>query len=279
MPFFRGSSSTGGGAADDDVRGAWPTSIGVPEMLELHRYCLLVSSGCRLPRNWKIDADGHATPGPGATEEELRNHSGGRHNIEGRKRFWCGNDYWEVMAAFRLAAAGETPDLTGRSGRLRAPPPPHDRHRHGGGHGVHPAPAPAPAAAPSPPGIDLPPEQFILREDGDPDDTPGYHVAVRASEAAAAAAEAMEAAEITAAIQAAEAAQQAAMAAPEWQQVLPEWQQEWEQAPAEWQQAPAEEEDSDDDPVDWDDLANRSSSDDDGGDGPAVIDLVDSDNK
>ena len=118
----------------------------------------------------------------------------------------------------------------------------------------------------------MPPEQVILREDGDPDDTPGYHVAVRASEAAAAAAEAMEAAEIAAAIQAAEAVQQAAMAAPEWQH-------EWEQAPAEWQQAPAEEEDSDDDPVDWDDLANRSSSDDNGGDGPAMIDLVDSDNE
>ena len=118
----------------------------------------------------------------------------------------------------------------------------------------------------------MPPEQVILREDGDPDDTPGYHVAVRASEAAAAAAEAMEAAEIAAAIQAAEAAQQAAMAALEWQQVPPEWQQEWEQAPA-------EEEDSNDDPVDWDDLANRSSSNDDGGDGPAVIDLVDSDNE
>ncbi|VAI69437.1 unnamed protein product [Triticum turgidum subsp. durum] len=269
MSFFRGSSSIGGGAADDDVPSAWPTSIGVPETLELHRYCLLVPSGCRLPRNWKIDADHYATPGPSATEEELRNHSGGRHNIEGRKRFWCGKDYWEVMAAFRLGAAGESPDLTGRSGRLRAPPPPHDRHRRGGGHGVHRALAPAPAAAPLPPGIDLPPEQVILREDGDPDDTPGYHVAVRASEAAAAAAEAMEAAEIAAAIQ---AAQQAGMA-------VPEWQQEWEQAPAEWQQASAEEEDSDDDPVDWDDLANRSSSDDDGGDIPAVIDLVDSDNE
>ncbi|KAM3293074.1 hypothetical protein ACQJBY_036573 [Aegilops geniculata] len=283
MSFFRGSSSTGGGGSADDVPSAWPTSIGVPETLELHRYCLPVPPGCRHPRNWKIDADGYATPGPGATEEEIRNHSGGRHNIEGRHQFWCGKDYWEVMAAFCLAAAGETPDLTGRSGRLRAPPPPHDRHRRGGVHGVHPAPAPAP---PSPPGIDLPPEQVILREDGDPDDTPGYHVAVRASEAAAAAAEAMEAAEIAAAIQAAEAAQQAEMAArqadmaePEWQQVPPEWQQEWQQAPAEWQQAPAEEEDSDDDPVDWDDLANRSSSDDDGGDGPAVIDLVDCDNE
>ncbi|XBH82911.1 hypothetical protein VPH35_071463 [Triticum aestivum] len=273
MAFFGGSSSTGGGAADD-APGAWPTSIGGPETEELHHYCLPVPPGCRLPRNWKIDAEGFATLGPGATEEELRNHSGGRQNIEGRKRFWRGKDYWEVMAAFRLAAAGETPDLTGRSGRLRAPPPPQYRRRRGGGHGVYPARAPAPAAPPSPPGIELPPEQVILREDGDPDDTPGYHVALRASEAAAAAAEALEAAEIADAIQAAEAAQQAAMAALEWQQVPPEWQQEWQQAPA-----AAEEEDSDDDPIDWDDLANRSSSDDDGGDGPAVIDLVNSDDE
>ncbi|VAI10716.1 unnamed protein product [Triticum turgidum subsp. durum] len=269
MAFFGGSSSTGGGAADDAL-GAWPTSIGGPETEELHHYCLPVPSGCCLARNWKIDAEGFATLGPGATEEELRNHSGGRHNIEGRKRFWRGKDYWEVMAAFRLAAAGETPDLTGRSGRLRAPPPPQYRRRRGGGHGVYPARAPAPAAPPLPPGIELPPEQVILREDGDPDDTPGYHVALRASEAAAAAAEATEAAEIADAIQAAEAAQQAAMVAPEWQQVPPEWQQ----APA-----AAEEEDSDNDPIDWDDLANRSSSDDDGGDGPAVIDLVNSDDE
>ena len=205
MAFYRGSSSTGGGGDDDDKPGAWPTSIGVPETVELHRYCLLVPPGCRLPRNWKIDAEGFATLGPGATEEELRNHSGGRHNIEGRKRFWRGKDYWEVMAAFRLAAAGETPDLTGRSGRLRAPPPPQYRRRRGGGHGVHPATAPAPAAPPSPPEIELPPEQVILREDGAPDDTPGYHVALRASEAAttAAAAAVREAAEVAAAIDAA----------------------------------------------------------------------------
>nr|XP_020195072.1 36.4 kDa proline-rich protein-like [Aegilops tauschii subsp. strangulata]XP_040253467.1 36.4 kDa proline-rich protein-like [Aegilops tauschii subsp. strangulata] len=50
MAFFRGSSSTGGGG-DDDKPGAWPTSIGVPETVELHRYCLPVPPGCRLPRN------------------------------------------------------------------------------------------------------------------------------------------------------------------------------------------------------------------------------------
>nr|XP_020168647.1 cytochrome c1-like [Aegilops tauschii subsp. strangulata] len=186
------------------------------------------------------------------------------------------------MAAFRLAAAGVTPDLTGTSGRLRAPPPPLDRHGRAGGHGAHPAAAPAPAAPPLPPEFELPPEQVVLHEDGDPDDTPGYHMALRASEAAAAAAAAArEAAEVAAAIKAAEAmaVEQAAMAPAEWQQAPPEWQQAWQQPAAEWQLAPAEvaEEAADDGLVDWDDVANRSSSDDDGGDGPVVVDLVDSD--
>nr|XP_020191857.1 vegetative cell wall protein gp1-like [Aegilops tauschii subsp. strangulata] len=260
MAFYRGSTSAGAAADDGGVPGSFPTSLGVPETEELHRYCLL-----------KIDADGYPTPGPGATEEELRSHSGGRHNTLGRHNFWRGKDYWEVITAFRLAAAGVTPDLTGGSGRLRAPPPPRDRRGRADHRGAYPAAAPVPTAPPSPPELELPPEQVILREDGDPDDTPGYHVALRASEAASAAS-AREATEVAAAIEAAEAmaAEQVAMAPAEWQQPPPEWQQEWQPPPPEWQQQPAEVED--DDPVDWDDLANRSSS-----DGPVVVDLGDSD--
>ena len=52
---------------------------------------------------------------------------------------------------------------------------------------------------------EVPPEQFVLREDGDPDDSPGLLVAMRASPATAAAtavaAAARKEAEITAAIQ------------------------------------------------------------------------------
>nr|XP_020175783.1 proline-rich receptor-like protein kinase PERK10 [Aegilops tauschii subsp. strangulata] len=227
MAFYRGSSSSVG--ADDGIPGSWPTSLGEPETEELHRYCFLVPPGCRIPRNWKIDADGYSTPGPGTSEEELRSHSGGRHNAIGRRNFWRGKDYWEVIAAFRLAAAGVTPDLMGGSGRLRAPPPPPDRRRRAGRHGAHPPAAPAPTAPPSSPELELSPEQVILREDGDPNDTPGYHVALRASEAAAA----REAAEVAAAIEAAEAmaAEQAAMALEEWQQPPAEWQQEWQQPP------------------------------------------------
>ncbi|KAI4966605.1 hypothetical protein ZWY2020_037863 [Hordeum vulgare] len=56
----------------------------------------------------------------------------------------------------------------------------------------------------APPEYKLPPEQFILREDGDPDDSPGLLVALRASQATTAMA-AREEAKIVAAIQAATA--------------------------------------------------------------------------
>ncbi|KAI4986745.1 hypothetical protein ZWY2020_019375 [Hordeum vulgare] len=73
-----------------------------------------------------------------------------------------------------------------------------------GGH-----PQPPPAAPQVPAEFDLPPEQVVLREDGDPDDTPGLLVALHASHATAPAAVAAEAvreeAEIAAAIQAAQA--------------------------------------------------------------------------
>ena len=54
---------------------------------------------------------------------------------------------------------------------------------------------------------------FALREDGDPDDCPGYLIALRASQAEAAAVEAREAAELQAALDAAAAMAAAAEAA------------------------------------------------------------------
>ncbi|KAE8783415.1 hypothetical protein D1007_43188 [Hordeum vulgare] len=66
----------------------------------------------------------------------------------------------------------------------------------------HPPPA-APVVAPAVPAeYEVPPEQFVLREDGDPDDSPGLLVAMRASQATATAVAAREEAEIAAAIQA-----------------------------------------------------------------------------
>nr|XP_020155760.1 testis-specific gene A8 protein-like [Aegilops tauschii subsp. strangulata] len=134
-----------------------------------------------------------------------------------RRQFWKGKRFNDVIGAFKRAARGlPVGDITGEAGpsglrgRGRAPPP-------------GPAP-PAPAEAV------IPPEVAALRQDGDPEDTPGLLAALArsAEEAAAAAArEAEEASEIAAAIQATEAmaAPQAAMA--------------------------EEEEDSDDVPVDW----------------------------
>ncbi|KAM3315882.1 hypothetical protein ACQJBY_034173 [Aegilops geniculata] len=246
MSFHRGSSSgTGGG----DGPSAWPSSLSMPETEELYRFGLLVPPGCRLSHDWKLDKDGYPRRGPGATAEEKR--TGGRNNIAGRHAFWDGKDYAAVIRARRLAESGGTADLVSRPrpearGR-RAPPPP----------------APATADPPAPPEVELPPEQLVLREDGDPDDTPGYLVALRASVAAAAATEAAatarEAAEEAAAIQ-------AAAAIPP---VVP--------------QAEAEAaESSDEDDIDWEWLAQVSDDDDDdndgGGDG-AVIDLLGSDDE
>ena len=243
-------------SSDSDSDGAapgghWPSSLTLGQTEDLARFGLYVPPAAKLPRPWRISADGFPTQGVPATPAELRAHPGGRYNRKGRRHFWKGKRFDDVIGAFKRAARGlPVGDLSrgaGPSQPRRAP-----------------APTPAPAA---PAEVVIPPEQAALQQDGDPEDTPGLlAIQVQSAEEAAAAA-ALEAQE-EAALQAAMAAQQAAMAPPEWQQVPPEWQQEWQQAPA-----AEEEEDSDDVPVDWDDVANRSSSDDDGGNGPAVIDL------
>ena len=240
-------------SSDSDSDGAapgghWPSSLTLGQTEDLARFGLYVPPAAKLPRPWRISADGFPTQGVPATPAELRAHPGGRYNRKGRRHFWKGKRFDDVIGAFKRAARGlPVGDLSrgaGPSQPCRAP-----------------APTPAPAA---PAEVVIPPEQAALQQDGDPEDTPGLLAILAQSAEEAAAAAALEAQE--------EAALQAAMAPPEWQQVPPEWQQEWQQAPA-----AEEEEDSDDVPVDWDDVANRSSSDDDGGNGPAVIDLVDSD--
>ncbi|KAF6999998.1 hypothetical protein CFC21_015959 [Triticum aestivum] len=248
MSFHGGSSSGTGG---DDGPSAWPSSLSTPETEELYRFGILVPPGCRLPHDWKLDKDGYTTRGPGATAEEKR--TGGRNNIAGRHAFWDGKDYAAVIGAYRLAESGVTPDLIGDRRRLLVPRPRPAAH----GRRAPPPPAPAPADPPAPPEVELPPEQLVLQEDGDPDDTPGYLVALRASAATAAAAR--EAAEQAAAIQ-------AAAAIPP---VVP--------------QAEAEaSESSDDEVIDWEWLAQVSDDDDndgrgDSGDGTEVVDLLASD--
>lgn len=164
--------------------------MGTPETDELIRLGLMVPPGCRLPKAFRITAEGYPTRGGGATPEELRRHRGGRWNLDGRHAFWDGKDFWAVVAERRRAA------------RRRGPAP------------APAAPPVPPAAPPVPPAVEIPAEQVVLREEGDPDDTPGYLLALRASQAeataAAAAAAAREAADLQAALDAA-----AAMAAAE----------------------------------------------------------------
>ncbi|XBI42190.1 hypothetical protein VPH35_126550 [Triticum aestivum] len=196
---------------------SWPTSLGTPERDELIRLGLMVPPGCRLPHAFHITADGYPTRGPGANPDELRQHVGGRWNIAGRARFWEGKNYWVVVAQARreLRTGGSSSAARGSSSAPRRPrrappaaaPSPSSFRR----------PVPAIARAASPPVVEIPPEQFALREDGDPDDCPGYLIALRASQAeaapAAAAAEARVAAELQAALDAVAAMAAAAEAA------------------------------------------------------------------
>ncbi|KAM3191952.1 hypothetical protein ACQJBY_069284 [Aegilops geniculata] len=209
--------------ASDDGGRSGPTSLGTPETDELIRLGLMVPPGCRLPHAFHITADGYPTRGPGASPDELCQHVGGRWNIVGRTRFWEGKNYWAVIAQARRelrtagsssaprrvhAAAAPSASSSPALRRPRRPPPavapsPSSSRR----------PVPAIARPASPPVVEIPPEQFALREDGDPGDCPGYLTALRASQAEAVAAEAREAAELQAALDAAAAMAAAAEAA------------------------------------------------------------------
>ncbi|KAI4978584.1 hypothetical protein ZWY2020_015337 [Hordeum vulgare] len=141
----------------------WPLSLDKPLTAELHSYGLLVPPGCRLAKPWSVSKDGYPTQDDPATPKELRTHPGDRGGGGGQRR------------RHPASPLGDNP------------PPPAA------------APTMAPAVAPSE--YELPPEQFLLRKDGDPDNSPGLLVALRASQATAAAA-AREEAEIVVAIQA-----------------------------------------------------------------------------
>ncbi|KAI4989172.1 hypothetical protein ZWY2020_036489 [Hordeum vulgare] len=230
--FACGSSSGAGGAPESN----WPLSLNKPLTEELHSYVLLVPPGCRLAKPWRVSKDGYPTLDDPVTPEQLRIHPDGRHNIRGRHAFWDGKSYYDIINRHRQAAAAGNAGGIQRRRRATIPHPP-------------PA-APAMAPAVAPPEYEVPPEQFVLREDGDPDtqleqnahpdDSSGLLVALRASQAEATAA-AREEAEIAAAIQAA-----AALAG---------------------NPAPVG---KDDDDVDWDGVANSSNDEDGAGDDDPV---------
>ncbi|KAE8788635.1 hypothetical protein D1007_37200 [Hordeum vulgare] len=216
MDHAGGSSSGGGGAPESN----WPQSLDKPLTQELYNFGLLVPSGCRLAKPWRICKDGYPALDNPATPEQLRVHPGGRYNTRGRHAYWDGKNYNGVITRRRRhptsPSGGDPPPTSG-----------------------------GPGGGPSVPAeYEVPPEQFVLREDGDPDDSPGLLVAIRASQATAAAV-AREETEIAAAIQATEAAAAVGANPP-----------------------PV----GDDDDVDWDALANSSDDDDDGGDGIGAVD-------
>ncbi|KAE8775428.1 hypothetical protein D1007_52043 [Hordeum vulgare] len=225
MDHAGGSSSGGGG--DGAPESNSPQSLDKPLTQELFNFGLLVPPGCRLAKPWRICKDGYPTLTNPATPEQLRVHPGGRYNTHDRHAFWDGKNYNDVMRRCRQAAA--VAEGVPRRRRAAIPHPP-------------------PAAPAVPAEYEVPPEQFVLHEDGDPHDSPGLLVAMRASQATAAAAAttaaAREEAEIAAAIQ----ATAAAGANP-----------------------------SPDDDIDWDALADSSDDDDDDAvDGPAIV-YLDSD--
>ncbi|KAI4970474.1 hypothetical protein ZWY2020_001388 [Hordeum vulgare] len=131
-------------------------SLDGPATEELHHYALLVPLECRLAKPWKVTKNGYAMLGPAATEEERRNHRGGRH------AFWDGKSYVDVINQHRRASTA-TGNPVNPGGSQRRP-----RHR-----ALTPQPPPV-----APPEVELPPEQVVLREDGDPDDSPGLLVAL-----------------------------------------------------------------------------------------------------
>ncbi|KAE8772306.1 hypothetical protein D1007_55687 [Hordeum vulgare] len=135
--------------------GVCPSSLTVAQTEDLTRFGLCVSPSAKLPRPWRIFADGHPTLGPPASREELRKHPSGRYDRRVARGVPAGNIPWEAGPCRRRAAA------------------------------------PAAAAPPASPEVPLPPKQATLHQDGDPADTPGLLVALAQSteEAARAAAE------------------------------------------------------------------------------------------
>ena len=169
-------------SSDSDSDGAapgghWPSSLTLGQTEDLARFGLYVPPAAKLPRPWRISADGFPTQGVPATPAELRAHPGGRYNRKGRRHFWKGKRFDEVIGAFKRAARGlPVGDLSrgaGPSQPRRAP-----------------APTPAPAA---PAEVVIPPEQATLQQDGDPEDTPGLLAILAQSAEEAAAAAALEA--------------------------------------------------------------------------------------
>ncbi|XBI23542.1 hypothetical protein VPH35_048763 [Triticum aestivum] len=192
--------------ASDGSGGSWPTSLSTPETDELIRLGMMVPPDCRLPHVFHITADGYTTRGPGTSPMSsagTRAAGGtssaalGSSGVANRRLVvWPG---WLVVCPARLVfcPALAPPSPSGGRAISKLVPPSSSR--------------PRPARLPSP--CRDPAGAVHTGEDSDPDDCPGYLIALRASQAEAAAAEAREATELQAALDVAAAMAPAAEAA------------------------------------------------------------------
>ncbi|KAI5005666.1 hypothetical protein ZWY2020_032909 [Hordeum vulgare] len=160
MVHYAGGSSSGAGGA---LESNWPLNLDKPLTEELHRYGILVPPRCRLAKSCKVSKDGFPTLPPprdagGAPDPSRRPSQRPRPaRFLGRKK---------LPRRHHPAPAGVGGG--GQPRRHTAPPE---------ASGANPPPPPV-----APPEYELPPERFVLREDGDPDDSPGLLVALRASQ-------------------------------------------------------------------------------------------------
>ncbi|KAE8771212.1 hypothetical protein D1007_56899 [Hordeum vulgare] len=60
--------------------GVWLSCLTVGQTEDLARFGLYMSPSAKLPRLWRISADGYPTLSPPTSREELRRHPGGRYN-------------------------------------------------------------------------------------------------------------------------------------------------------------------------------------------------------
>ncbi|KAI4981112.1 hypothetical protein ZWY2020_021597 [Hordeum vulgare] len=157
-------------SSDSDSDGVAPGGGGLSSLTaaqneDLARFGLSMSPLAKLSRPWRISADVHPTLGPPALREELRRHPGGRYDRKGRRRYWTGKNFDDVVGAFRRVArgvpVGNIPWEAGPS--------------------CHRAAATAAATLPASSEVPLPPEQAALHQDGDPADTPGLLAALAQS--------------------------------------------------------------------------------------------------
>ncbi|KAI4970660.1 hypothetical protein ZWY2020_001574 [Hordeum vulgare] len=100
--------------------GVWSSGLTVGQTEDLIRFCLYMPLAANMPRPWRISVDGFATLDPSVTNEELCDHAGSRYNRKGRRRFWHGKSFNEVVGGVPTQP-GVSPSETSRGWALAHP--------------------------------------------------------------------------------------------------------------------------------------------------------------